>query len=187
MSDKEEDEELRGDGIEIANKKKSKKKKRKKTLDNPFRKRNPSIINPTCSVFYNPFLKEQEDKNRILEKHVKLTTNTKDVIEINGKKICWNYRKGKCRFGHNCKYAHDSDLINGISSDNNISGNNSLGGSSCGLVDDSSSFLSTNSGSSSSSTKRKKSGLTEGLVPGKRSRKNFDKIQSQEKPWLTQR
>lgn len=29
---------------------------------------------------------------------------------INGKKICWNYRKGKCRFGHNCKYAHDSDI-----------------------------------------------------------------------------
>lgn len=29
---------------------------------------------------------------------------------INGKKVCWNYRKGRCRFGHNCKYAHDSDL-----------------------------------------------------------------------------
>lgn len=29
---------------------------------------------------------------------------------VNGKKICWNYRKNKCRFGHNCKYAHDSDL-----------------------------------------------------------------------------
>lgn len=29
---------------------------------------------------------------------------------INGKKICWNYRKGRCRFGHNCKYAHDSDI-----------------------------------------------------------------------------
>lgn len=28
----------------------------------------------------------------------------------NGKKICWNYRKGRCRFGSNCQYAHDSDL-----------------------------------------------------------------------------
>lgn len=28
----------------------------------------------------------------------------------NGKKICWNYRKGRCRFGSNCSYAHDSDL-----------------------------------------------------------------------------
>lgn len=29
---------------------------------------------------------------------------------INGKRICWNYRKGRCRFGHNCKYAHDTDI-----------------------------------------------------------------------------
>jgi hypothetical protein len=28
---------------------------------------------------------------------------------INGKKICWNNRKGRCRFGHNCKFAHDTD------------------------------------------------------------------------------
>lgn len=33
-----------------------------------------------------------------------------NVDTINGKKICWNYRKGKCRFGHKCKYAHDSEL-----------------------------------------------------------------------------
>ena len=30
--------------------------------------------------------------------------------EINGKKICWNYRKGRCRFGSNCIYAHDELL-----------------------------------------------------------------------------
>lgn len=28
----------------------------------------------------------------------------------NGKKICWNYRKGRCRFASNCTFAHDSDL-----------------------------------------------------------------------------
>lgn len=28
----------------------------------------------------------------------------------NGKKICWNYRKGRCRFGSACTFAHDSDL-----------------------------------------------------------------------------
>lgn len=32
------------------------------------------------------------------------------IIWVLGKKICWNYRKGRCRFGHNCKFAHDSDL-----------------------------------------------------------------------------
>lgn len=35
-----------------------------------------------------------------------------DLTIINGKKICWMYRKGRCRFGHNCKYAHDSDVHN---------------------------------------------------------------------------
>lgn len=44
-----------------------------------------------------------------LEKHVKMVDNGA-AITINGKKVCWNYRKGRCRFGHNCKYAHDSDL-----------------------------------------------------------------------------
>lgn len=28
---------------------------------------------------------------------------------VNGKKICWSHRKGRCRFGHNCKFAHTSD------------------------------------------------------------------------------
>lgn len=28
----------------------------------------------------------------------------------NGKKMCWNFRKGRCRFGSNCTYAHDSDI-----------------------------------------------------------------------------
>lgn len=35
---------------------------------------------------------------------------TEQMQTINGKKICWNFRKGRCRFGHNCKYAHDTDI-----------------------------------------------------------------------------
>uniref|UniRef100_A0A8D8Q405 C3H1-type domain-containing protein n=1 Tax=Cacopsylla melanoneura TaxID=428564 RepID=A0A8D8Q405_9HEMI len=34
------------------------------------------------------------------------------ITEINGKKLCWMYKKGRCRFGSNCKYAHDSELYN---------------------------------------------------------------------------
>lgn len=26
------------------------------------------------------------------------------------KKICWNFRKGRCRFGSKCTFAHDSDV-----------------------------------------------------------------------------
>lgn len=32
-----------------------------------------------------------------------------NTTTFNGKKICFNHRKGRCRFGHNCKFAHDSD------------------------------------------------------------------------------
>ncbi|XP_026329551.1 uncharacterized protein LOC113237347 [Hyposmocoma kahamanoa] len=62
------------------------------------------------SVFCNPFVEAELAKAAILEKHVKMVPGKDHMQMINGKKICWNYRKGKCRFGHNCKYAHDSDI-----------------------------------------------------------------------------
>uniref|UniRef100_A0A182S629 C3H1-type domain-containing protein n=1 Tax=Anopheles maculatus TaxID=74869 RepID=A0A182S629_9DIPT len=27
------------------------------------------------------------------------------------RKVCWSYKKGRCRFGSKCNFAHDSDLI----------------------------------------------------------------------------
>ncbi|KAI8435250.1 hypothetical protein MSG28_003596 [Choristoneura fumiferana] len=62
------------------------------------------------SVFSNPFVAAEQAKAAILEKHVKMVPGKDNTQMINGKKICWNYRKGRCRFGHNCKYAHDSDI-----------------------------------------------------------------------------
>ncbi|XP_001600575.1 uncharacterized protein LOC100116009 isoform X2 [Nasonia vitripennis] len=62
------------------------------------------------SVFKNPFVEAEKAKSAILEKHVKMTPTLDDTKMINGRKICWNYRKGRCRFGHNCTFAHDSDL-----------------------------------------------------------------------------
>lgn len=62
------------------------------------------------SVFLNPFVEAERAKSAILEKHVKMTPTLDDTKMINGRKICWNYRKGRCRFGHNCTFAHDSDL-----------------------------------------------------------------------------
>ncbi|XP_012255055.2 uncharacterized protein LOC105685501 [Athalia rosae] len=69
-------------------------------------------VTPTLktSVFSNPFVEAEKAKSAILEKHVKMTPTLDDTKMINGKKICWNYRKGRCRFGHNCTFAHDSDL-----------------------------------------------------------------------------
>lgn len=64
----------------------------------------------TTSVFKNPFIEAENAKQAVLEKHVKMVKASDNSEFLNGKKICWNYRKGRCRFGHNCKYAHDSDL-----------------------------------------------------------------------------
>lgn len=39
-----------------------------------------------------------------------MTENPENALMINGKKICWNYRKRKCYLGTKCPYAHDSDV-----------------------------------------------------------------------------
>jgi len=67
------------------------------------------------SVFVNPYVAADNAKEALLEKHVKMIST--DVRTVNGKKICWNYRMKKCRFGHKCKFAHDSDLQVPVPSD----------------------------------------------------------------------
>ncbi|XP_031617817.1 uncharacterized protein LOC116337409 [Contarinia nasturtii] len=64
----------------------------------------------TGQVFNNPYKKAENDQIASLEKHVKMVETDAHTHMKNGKKICWNYRKGRCRFGSNCTYAHDSDL-----------------------------------------------------------------------------
>uniref|UniRef100_G3MSA1 C3H1-type domain-containing protein n=1 Tax=Amblyomma maculatum TaxID=34609 RepID=G3MSA1_AMBMU len=65
----------------------------------------------SSSVFNNPFREEEAAQSTVLERHVKMTTPVSQQTTVNGKQICWNYRKGRCRFGHNCKYVHDSDVV----------------------------------------------------------------------------
>jgi hypothetical protein len=58
-------------------------------LKNPFRSTESST---GVSVFSNPF-KEAEDAAKFsLEQHVKFAPKLEDIKEINGRKICWNYR-----------------------------------------------------------------------------------------------
>ncbi|KAJ1530715.1 hypothetical protein ONE63_005576 [Megalurothrips usitatus] len=75
------------------------------------------------SVFLNPYVEAENAKKAILEKHVKMVPSKDEVRFINGKQICWNYRKGRCRFGHNCKFAHDSDLHQTSRQNSSFSGN----------------------------------------------------------------
>uniref|UniRef100_A0A1A9WJY4 C3H1-type domain-containing protein n=1 Tax=Glossina brevipalpis TaxID=37001 RepID=A0A1A9WJY4_9MUSC len=62
-------------------------------------------------VFTNKFLEAEKAEIDKLQKHVKMVESEDHVTEKNGRKICWNNRRGRCRFGSKCKYAHESDLI----------------------------------------------------------------------------
>ncbi|XP_038656865.1 zinc finger CCCH domain-containing protein 15 [Scyliorhinus canicula] len=63
-----------------------------------------------AGVFTNPFARERRERLSLLEKHVRLTARIR-TEEAGGQKICLAYRKdGRCRYGSNCKFAHDSDL-----------------------------------------------------------------------------
>ncbi len=77
-------------------------------LKNPFR---TSGIPAGPSVFANPYKEAEDAEKGTLEKHVKFAPKLEDVKEINGRKVCWNYRKGRCRFGSSCVFAHDSELL----------------------------------------------------------------------------
>ncbi|XP_030560019.1 uncharacterized protein LOC115762070 [Drosophila novamexicana] len=121
-------------------------------LDNAAAKR-------TGDVFSNPFLEAELHKTASLERHVKMVNNDAHLQLKNGRKICWNYRKGRCRFGTGCQYAHDSDL-----SVEAIAGNETK-------VETVAPTFTPQS--SSGSNKRKRPGLSDGIEPGKRVMKSY--------------
>lgn len=131
---------------------------------------------PKGSVFINPYIQAEHQKQAILEKHVKMVETRDNVKVINGKKICWNYRKGKCRFGHNCMYAHDSDLQKSaeqLEAENQLQEtilcqNQKLPQPSAQELKQIQCEAVLNQ-----NNKRKRVGLTQGLVPGKKVMKEY--------------
>jgi len=67
-------------------------------------------VNFDNSVFSNPFRDKEEKKRAILEQHVHMTQRQEEMRMIDGKKVCWMYRKGRCRQGAKCQFAHDNDV-----------------------------------------------------------------------------
>ena len=53
---------------------------------------------------------KEEKKKAILEQHVNMTKRQEEMKMIDGKKVCWMYRKGRCRQGSKCSFAHDNDV-----------------------------------------------------------------------------
>lgn len=70
------------------------------------------MLNFEHSVFSTPFKQAEESRIAVLERHVKLVPSFDQLTTLNGKQICWLYKKGKCRFGNKCKYAHDHEIQN---------------------------------------------------------------------------
>ena len=133
-------------------------------LQNPFRPANIGLptLKEKPSVFANPF-KEAEDADKCaLEQHVKFAPRLEDIKEINGRKICWNYRKGRCRFGTECVFAHDCELLNKKPQAANDASNQPI---------DSAVTISVPINEARKSTKRP--GLSQGIVPGKKVLKKY--------------
>jgi hypothetical protein len=118
--------------------------------------------------------------------HVKMTATRDEIKMINGKKICWNFRKGRCRFGHNCKFAHDSDLHRtGTDLQDNSNQNEQvpLHNQTVPVMEEETE-TEIESSSSTQITRKKRPGLTSGLVPGKKVMKLYKKQTSQDTGWI---
>jgi len=121
------------DGVSNNCKDNSDNKKRKETLINPFQSNGlsssnwlpkPSFmqeaekisgLNYENSVFSNPFRAKEDKKEAILTQHIDVTNRPEAGKMFNGKKVCYNFRKGRCRHGHKCKFAHDNDVSKAVS------------------------------------------------------------------------
>lgn len=154
-------------------------------LQNPFRSLNKQGLTQgtkCLSVFANPFKDAEEAEKSTLEKHVKLAPKLEDVKEINGRKICWNFRKGRCRFGSNCVFAHDSELVFQEEKKVEPSANSQIISRNFPKAKvDTSSSSDTSGASGRKGSKRP--GLSQGIVPGKKVLKMFRKQQAAEEPW----
>ncbi|XP_020814588.1 uncharacterized protein LOC110188981 [Drosophila serrata] len=122
-------------------------------------------------VFSNPFLEAELHKTASLERHVKMVSNDTHLQLKNGRKICWNFRRGRCRFGTSCQYAHDSDLsvdeaeaANGP--DTSVAAESVREAVATGIT-----------------TKRKRPGLGDALEPGKRVMKSYKQQNNPNNPF----
>ncbi|XP_078487057.1 uncharacterized protein LOC100177538 [Ciona intestinalis] len=62
------------------------------------------------SLFTTRFDKAEQEDREVLEHHVTMVESKDKVTNVGGRKVCWMYRKGRCRFGKKCQMFHDSEL-----------------------------------------------------------------------------
>uniref|UniRef100_H3A5B9 Si:ch211-113e8.11 n=2 Tax=Latimeria chalumnae TaxID=7897 RepID=H3A5B9_LATCH len=128
------------------------------------------------SVFRNPFREEQREKLSVLQKHVQLTVP--DISKQgDGRKICLKYRKeGRCRYGTNCKFAHDSDLQLPVQPDPQASqrGSVALAHAEAGCAAEE---------EQPPGRGKRKPGVGDTLIPPKKALKSYQSQLAKERPW----
>jgi len=134
------------------------------------------------SVFSNPFKAKEDRKKALLERHVEMTSKQEDSKTLRGKKICWNFRKGRCRFGSKCTFAHDNDVAlpkadeGGDTSEGAATTTQQLPPVQLGAQDPDPSSPVDNNSAVISHNKRKRPGLSDGLTPSKKASKFYNKV-----------
>lgn len=134
------------------------------------------------SVFANPFRAQAEQKLSALQKHVPLTMQAKPS-QIGGKRVCVSYRKdGRCRFGIKCKFAHDSDLQTpGVPTDHHPDVTIETPAAAPAVGGGSQSLQLEDKESEQQQTKRRRVGLSNSLIPPKRTLKQYAIQREQER------
>ena len=145
------------------------------------------------SVFSNTFRAREDKKEAILTQHVGVTLKPEAGTMFNGKKVCYNFRKGRCRHGHKCKFAHDNDVSKAVSENlysakydeasqisNDKAESRTLAPVPMVQSNEEFAFGSGPEGDPSvvtiSSGKKKRPGLSDGLVPSKKAMKFHNKV-----------
>ena len=134
----------------------------------------------TSSVFFNPFLAEEKKKLSVLEKHVQLSEGKSEKDEQKSKKICFKFQKGRCRMGDRCKFLHGID-----SGSVNPGAEKPREPSLAATISTAGTRYEPDEGEErwEPSKKKRKSGVTDSLVPPKRALAAFEKQRRDDKPW----
>jgi hypothetical protein len=142
------------------------------------------------SVFVNPFQRAEEAKLSVLEKHVKLSIIDRSVKEIGGKKVCKNYRLGRCKQGHKCPNAHDGDIP--VANAEATSETDYKGPSNCQNYGpprnlfiererpDDDNYM-------SGKPRKRRHGVTDNLQPPKKAMNNLNSLRNHERPWTVKK
>lgn len=135
----------------------------------------------TSSVFFNPFLAEEKKKLSALEKHVQLSEGKSEEDKHKSKKICFKFQKGRCRLGDRCKFSHGlaaNELPNSEPEkprEPSLAPSFSTTGTRYEPDEEEEAWEQKN--------KKRKSGVTDSLVPPKRAMAAYEKQRLNDKPW----